>query len=111
MTVPREGRLVRFYIQLSDLKVAARSDDRIDISHIKPEMLMSAARRIMHPYKLKYKVMDWFSIYRIGQRVAPKFSYLDRVFLAGDAVHTHSPKVWNWTFQAERAPQLLKTVS
>jgi len=92
MTVPREGRLVRFYIQLSDIKFAS-NDDRIDISQIKPEMLMSAARKIMHPYKLEYKVMDWFSVYRIGQRVAPKFSYLDRVFLAGDAVHTHSPKV------------------
>ncbi|KAK4546670.1 hypothetical protein LTR36_001888 [Oleoguttula mirabilis] len=27
----------------------------------------------------------------IGQRVAPRFSHCDRIFLAGDAVHTHSP--------------------
>lgn len=30
--------------------------------------------------------------FQIGQRVANRFSAEDRVFLAGDAVHTHSPK-------------------
>ena len=28
----------------------------------------------------------------VGQRVASKFSVKDRVFIAGDACHTHSPK-------------------
>ena len=31
-------------------------------------------------------------IFQVGQRVANRFSVDDRVFLAGDAVHTHSPK-------------------
>jgi phenol 2-monooxygenase (NADPH) len=30
--------------------------------------------------------------YQIGQRVGEHFSKSNRVFLAGDAVHTHSPK-------------------
>lgn len=30
--------------------------------------------------------------YQIGQRVGDSFSLKERVFLAGDAVHTHSPK-------------------
>lgn len=29
---------------------------------------------------------------QIGQRVGDSFSLHERVFLAGDAVHTHSPK-------------------
>ena len=29
---------------------------------------------------------------QIGQRVAPQFNLHNRIFLAGDAVHTHSPK-------------------
>ncbi len=30
--------------------------------------------------------------YQIGQRVGDSFSLKERIFLAGDAVHTHSPK-------------------
>jgi hypothetical protein len=29
---------------------------------------------------------------QVGQRVASKFSVKNRVFIAGDACHTHSPK-------------------
>jgi hypothetical protein len=84
ITVPREGRLVRFYIQLHDLKTASE-DERLDASKVKPETLIAAARKILYPFKMDYKVCDWWSCYRIGQRVAPTFTYKDRVFLAGDA--------------------------
>ena len=30
-------------------------------------------------------------MYTVGQRLAPRFTHKNRVFLAGDAVHTHSP--------------------
>jgi len=33
----------------------------------------------------------------VGQRVASKFSVKDRVFIAGDACHTHSPKAGKWS--------------
>lgn len=46
----------------------------------------------MAPYKLTYEYCDWWTAYQIGQRVGSNFSKNDRVFLAGDAVHTHSPK-------------------
>lgn len=32
----------------------------------------------------------WLGI--VGQRVAERYSVKDRVFIAGDACHTHSPK-------------------
>lgn len=95
MTVPREGRLIRFYVQLKDIKTASK-DERLDTSSINADTLMAAAKKIFHPYQVDYKICDWWSVYRIGQRVAPKFSYMDRVFLAGDAVHTHSPKMGQW---------------
>lgn len=31
-------------------------------------------------------------IYKVGHRVASKFTAYERVFIAGDACHTHSPK-------------------
>ena len=45
--------------------------------------------------------MPWWSVYEIGQRLCDKFDdvpeedvakRLPRVFIAGDACHTHSPK-------------------
>ncbi|KAL9117600.1 MAG: hypothetical protein Q9187_005862, partial [Circinaria calcarea] len=87
LNVPREDRLNRLYIQLSD---EGSSYDRTQIT---PRTMLEAAQRIMTPYKLDYKYCDWWSLYQIGQRIAPKFSVEDRIFLAGDAVHTHSPKL------------------
>ena len=41
---------------------------------------------------LSYDYCDWWTAYQIGQRVGTNFSASERIFLAGDAVHTHSPK-------------------
>lgn len=88
MTVPREDRLVRFYIQLMEV----REGRSIDRSGITLESLLETAQKIIAPYTLNYKCCDWWSVYQIGQRVAPKFDVGCRIFLAGDAVHNHSPK-------------------
>jgi phenol 2-monooxygenase len=42
------------------------------------------------PFTLKFKQVDWFTVYSVGQRVARNFFAKDCVFLAGDACHTHS---------------------
>ena len=89
MVIPRENRLVRLYIQLNDINSAGQQADR---SQITPEVILKAAQKIMSPYRLKYDYCDWWTAYQIGQRVGNSFSCDDRVFLAGDAVHTHSPK-------------------
>ncbi|KAI1124597.1 FAD binding domain-containing protein [Nemania abortiva] len=89
MIIPRENRLVRLYIQLTEVSAG---DGRVDRSKITPEVIFKAAQNIISPYKLDYHYCDWWTAYQIGQRVGDKFSKLDRVFLAGDAVHTHSPK-------------------
>lgn len=86
MTVPREDRLVRLYIQLKDV---SNYQDR---SKVTLDVLFRAAQKIIAPYKLEYQHCDWWSLYRIGQRVAPKFDVGRKMFLAGDAIHTHSPK-------------------
>ncbi|KAI5780854.1 FAD binding domain-containing protein [Geopyxis carbonaria] len=90
MVIPRENKLVRLYIQLSD--VERNADGLVNRSKITPEQILHAAQKIMAPYTLTYEQIDWFTAYQIGQRVANKFSAHDRVFLAGDACHTHSPK-------------------
>ena len=90
MVIPRENKLVRLYIQLTEIK--PDSSGRADRSQITPTTIIEAAQRIIAPYHLTYQYCDWWTAYQIGQRVGTNFDHLQRVFLAGDAVHTHSPK-------------------
>ncbi|KAJ1025137.1 hypothetical protein NDA16_002643 [Ustilago loliicola] len=88
MIIPREDGLVRFYIQVSELNKG------VDRHSITPEMILKTAKAIIAPYTLDISEgdLDWWTTYVIGQRTADRFSLHDRVFIAGDACHTHSPK-------------------
>jgi len=86
LIIPREGGyLVRFYIEL----------DAPDTRDVTLDKLVGAANRIMHPYTLEVKDVGWWSVYEIGQRLCDRFDDSEadpRVFIAGDACHTHSAK-------------------
>ncbi|KAI1293114.1 hypothetical protein EDD11_008510 [Mortierella claussenii] len=43
------------------------------------------------PAKLLVKSHSWLAYYRVNERQAEHFSYKNRIFLAGDAAHVHSP--------------------
>ncbi|KAK6948124.1 hypothetical protein Daesc_009888 [Daldinia eschscholtzii] len=90
MVIPRENKLVRLYIQLTE--VTPDASGRADRSKITPDIILNAAKKILSPYKIDYEYCDWWTAYQIGQRVGTQFDAHERVFLAGDAVHTHSPK-------------------
>lgn len=66
--------------------------NKVDRSNITPDMILKCAQRTLAPYKIDYEYCDWWTAYQIGQRVGSNFSKNERIFLAGDAVHTHSPK-------------------
>ncbi|MBE3050190.1 FAD-dependent monooxygenase [Candidatus Bathyarchaeota archaeon] len=91
MIIPREKKMVRLYIQLKEV-TPDPTTGRADTSKITPETILGAAQKIISPYKLDYEYCDWWTAYQIGQRIGDKFDSHERVFLAGDAVHTHSPK-------------------
>ena len=62
---------------------------------ITADHLIAAANRIFAPYSFDVKEIPWWSVYEIGQRICDRFDddVADpRVFIAGDACHTHSPK-------------------
>ncbi|WOH48309.1 FAD-binding monooxygenase [Bradyrhizobium sp. sBnM-33] len=98
IVIPREGGyLVRLYVELANLD----ADERVASRNITPDDLIAKARRILHPHTLEVKEIAWWSVYEIGQRLTDKFdevpaeetaTRLPRVFIAGDACHTHSPK-------------------
>ena len=89
LNIPRENRLNRLYIQLN----SDTTNQPFDRALVSPSTMLKTAQRILAPYTLDFKYCDWWSIYQIGQRIAPKFSLCNRIFLAGDSVHTHSPKL------------------
>lgn len=96
--IPREGGyLVRLYVELDKL----RADERVGSRNITIDYLIAAVRRILHPYAIEVEEVVWWSVYEIGQRLCDKFDdvpaeeageRLPRIFIAGDACHTHSPK-------------------
>ncbi|SIQ75842.1 FAD-dependent monooxygenase [Marinobacterium stanieri] len=94
LIIPREGGyMVRIYIELDKLKAG----ERVARDQMTPEVLIAAANRILQPYSIDVKEVAWWSVYEIGQRITTAFddstdTRAARVFLAGDACHTHSPK-------------------
>lgn len=134
LVIPREGGyLVRLYVEMDKLG----EEERVANRGITLEQLVAAAQRILHPYTLDVKEVPWWSVYEIGQRICDKYddvpapdvgTRLPRVFIAGDACHTHSPKAgqgMNFSMQdtfnlgwklaavlrGQAAPELLHTYS
>ncbi|MHB0767518.1 FAD-binding monooxygenase [Bradyrhizobium sp. 5.13L] len=98
LIIPREGGyMVRIYVELAKLNVGERVANR----NITSDDVIAKAQRILKPHTLDVKEVAWWSVYEIGQRLADKFddapeneiaTCLPRIFIAGDACHTHSPK-------------------
>lgn len=94
--IPREGGyMFRLYIELDKLA----ESERIAQRNITAADVIARARRVLNPHTLDVKEVAWWSVYEIGQRLCPKFDDVPegearapRVFIAGDACHTHSPK-------------------
>ena len=88
LLIPRERNMTRLYIELD-----GRDRQRVTKDQRTAEYVMAIAKEILHPFKLEWKRVEWFGSYDIKQAVASHFSDDNRrVFLAGDAAHTHSPK-------------------
>lgn len=96
LILPREGGyLFRMYVELDKLN----PDERVSARNFSADDMIAAANRIMAPYTIDVKEVVWWSIYEIAHRLTDRFDDVGddedrnpRVFTAGDACHTHSPK-------------------
>jgi phenol 2-monooxygenase len=96
--IPREGGfLVRLYVDLGEVDPG----NRAAVRNTPSDEVIAIANRVLDPYTLEVKEIAWFSIYEAGQRLTDRFddvpaelvgSRTPRVFIAGDACHTHSAK-------------------
>ncbi|OGM40076.1 phenol monooxygenase [Aspergillus bombycis] len=113
MVIPRERintgeYITRLYVQVPGAVESGSTDTDADLkkeakgkrSQVTLEGILKQIEDVFKPYYIRPKrddAIDWWAAYQIGQRVCPEFivkdsSGLGRVFLVGDACHTHSPK-------------------
>ena len=93
LLIPREGgHMFRLYIDMGEIAPDA---------WLAQEEVLAQAKSVLAPYTLDVKDTAWFSVYRVGHGVTDKFDDVDdadmathppRVFIAGDACHTHTAK-------------------
>lgn len=91
LIIPRERGLVRFYVPVQVCE--AGTSDRFDRSTITPDLIKARVQAILSPFTFDFKLYSWWTVYQVGQRIATQSTKGNRIFLAGDAVHTHSPKM------------------
>jgi phenol 2-monooxygenase len=98
LLIPREGgSLFRMYVDLGE--VSASDNGAVRATTI--EQIIAKANQILSPYSLDVKNVAWHSVYEVAHRLTDKFddvpeevakTQVPRVFIAGDACHTHSAK-------------------
>ncbi|MHA7154417.1 FAD-binding monooxygenase [Arthrobacter sp. TMN-50] len=98
LLIPREGgHLFRMYVDLGDVDTHTKGEIRSTTI----EEIIHKANAILHPYTLDVRNVAWHSVYEVGHRLTDRFddvrpeelgSRTPRVFITGDACHTHSAK-------------------
>jgi len=52
--------------------------------------VIQEAKKELQPFTFEFESVDWWTVYSVGQRLVASYRVKDRIFLAGDAAHTHS---------------------
>ncbi|MBO1269565.1 FAD-binding monooxygenase [Arthrobacter cavernae] len=98
LLIPREGgHLFRMYVDLG----VVPEDDNGHVRNTSIEQIIAKANEIMRPYTVEVRNVAWHSVYEVGHRLTDRFDDVlpeqlgtrtPRVFITGDACHTHSAK-------------------
>jgi phenol 2-monooxygenase (NADPH) len=98
LLIPREGgHLFRMYVDLGEVP----EGDAGAVRSTSIEQIIAKANAIIHPYTLDVRNVAWHSVYEVGHRLTDRFDDVlpdqlgtrtPRVFITGDACHTHSAK-------------------
>jgi phenol 2-monooxygenase len=98
LLIPREGgHLFRMYVDLGEVA----PEDHGAVRSTTIEQIIGHANTILHPYTLDVRNVAWHSVYEVAHRLTDRFddvlpdqrgTHIPRVFITGDACHTHSAK-------------------
>jgi 2-polyprenyl-6-methoxyphenol hydroxylase-like FAD-dependent oxidoreductase len=78
--------MVRLYIQIASSTDADWNPRKTATE----EEVQASAKKILQPYLIEWEKVVWYSVYPIGQGISDRYTLDHRVFLGGDACHTHS---------------------
>lgn len=78
--------MIRLYIQIA----SSTDKDFNPRKQATSDEVQASAKKILQPYYIEWDVVDWYSVYPIGQGIAERYTLDHRVFLGGDCCHTHS---------------------
>ncbi|CAG7621071.1 FAD-dependent monooxygenase [Leucobacter soli] len=98
--IPREGNhLARIYVDLGETDEHGFDRHGRKVRDTPLEEIIRQANEILHPYTLDVRDTPWHSVYEVAHRLTDRFDDAatspdgkPRVFLLGDACHTHSAK-------------------
>ncbi|MDM7854526.1 FAD-binding monooxygenase [Cellulomonas alba] len=98
LLIPREGgHLFRMYVDLGEVL----PENHATLRGTTIEAIIARANAILHPYSLDVRDVAWHSVYEVAHRLTDRFDDVPldqvgirtpRVFIEGDACHTHSAK-------------------
>ncbi|XAS74417.1 FAD-binding monooxygenase [Micrococcaceae bacterium Sec5.1] len=98
LLIPREGgHLFRMYVDLGEVE----PQNKGAVRSTSVEEIIDKANAILNPYTLDVRNVAWHSVYEVGHRLTDRFDDVlpedhgtrtPRVFITGDACHTHSAK-------------------
>ncbi|KAF9933203.1 hypothetical protein FBU30_006144 [Linnemannia zychae] len=86
---PLNSGYVRLGIEDCDLATGESFDQTLQ--ELTVERFETLVAETVYPAKFKVKETTWLTCFRVNERRAENYVHKNRIFLAGDAAHVHSP--------------------
>ncbi|KAF9281145.1 hypothetical protein BGZ88_011777 [Linnemannia elongata] len=87
--LPLTNGLTRISVEAGPL--SPNEDISQTLEELTVERFQALAQEAAHPSTFKVLSTTWLTCFKINERRADQFVYKNRIFLAGDAAHIHSP--------------------
>ncbi|KFH69867.1 hypothetical protein MVEG_04671 [Podila verticillata NRRL 6337] len=86
---PVRGDVIRIILDSGVLTPEEHA--KLDSKELTLEMCQKLVDECASPTQFRLHDPTWVTYYRVNERLAERFSFKNRIFLAGDAAHVHSP--------------------
>ncbi|KAF9099756.1 hypothetical protein BGX23_012150 [Mortierella sp. AD031] len=86
---PMNDGLVRVIVEDCDMVPGENFEQTL--RELTIEKFETIAAATAYPAKFKVKSTTWLTCFKTNERRAERYTYKNRIFLAGDAAHVHSP--------------------
>ncbi|KAF9962175.1 hypothetical protein BGZ65_009662 [Modicella reniformis] len=81
----------RVRMMLNNGPMTPEEHARCNSEELTLEKFQEMVDKTAYPVKIQLLDHEWLTYYRVNERIAERYTHKDRIFLAGDAAHVHSP--------------------